>query len=133
MERIIAISTCTYLPIDIIKIIDSFILLVAYRLESQDNKATILVTDVNINKMERSWKVLSTLLTPLYKASITLVNNRFIYLIGGHQAMEKSCLSTVTCFDIKTTIWTIKASMVLARANHLAFETQNKLYIVGGY
>ena len=55
-----------------------------------------------------------------------------VYAIGG-QALGWNCLSSVECFDPKTSTWCKVASIKTPRRNAMSVSVNDKIYIIGGY
>lgn len=55
-----------------------------------------------------------------------------VYAIGG-QTLGWNCLSSVECFDPKTSTWCKVASMKTPRRNAVSVSVNDKIYVIGGY
>ena len=59
-----------------------------------------------------------------------VIFNGMIYVMGGYNGHR--VLSSVECYDKKTTTWTTIAPMTTARRDHCACVCNNKIYVFGG-
>ncbi|XP_006817761.2 kelch-like protein 30 [Saccoglossus kowalevskii] len=100
-------------------------------LVKRGKSSTVRSTLFCYDPMLNSWKILSPMNTAVQRHSFAACNSGHLYVIGG--LAEHTVCRDVQCYNIQSDVWTNKRPLPAARCDTLAFTSNNRVYIVGGW
>ena len=127
------IVSYTVLPIDLAKVVNSYIGLFIYRFGGFNFTFSVIPTSMmmDCNTPKIKWGPVQDMPTSRRGASAAMTNQRYIYVTGGCSGKGEE-ISTVECYDTLQNSWKIISSMQQTRSFHCTVSCDNKIFVLGG-